>query len=164
MNVSEAVEVEITVNDKPTEDRIAANTLLSEYLREHVHLTGTHRGCETAKCGACTVLLNGEVVKSCNLLAAQAHGQRVTTVEGLADGRNLHPVQQAYWDHHGLQCGYCTPGFVLSTVALLRENDDPSVDAIREHLTGNLCRCTGYTKIIESVQESAIALREGGYE
>jgi carbon-monoxide dehydrogenase small subunit len=149
------VRIETTINDREVERTVGAGTLLTSMLREEEYLTGTHRGCETGKCGACTVLVDGDPVKSCNMLAAQVDGSEVTTAEGLADGEDLHPVQSAFWETHGLQCGYCTPGFVVSSAALLRENPDPDVSEIREHLAGNVCRCTGYTKIIESVQNAA---------
>lgn len=155
--------VTITVNDDETTETVPARTLLSEYLRDYRYLTGTHRGCETAKCGACTVLLDGDAVKSCNVLAAQADGHAVTTVEGLA-GDDLSPVQSAFWETHGLQCGYCTPGMVMSATALLRANPDPTDDEIRSALAGNLCRCTGYTKIVESVHEAADRRREAADE
>lgn len=155
MSATEQVTVELTLNGRTVEKTIPARTLLSEFLREETNLTGTHRGCETAKCGACTVLIDGEPVKSCNMLAAQIDGTEVTTVEGVADGNELHPVQEALWEEHGMQCGYCTPGFVMSAIALLEENSDPTVSEIREALSGNICRCTGYTKIIESVQRAA---------
>ncbi len=153
--------VSVTVNGTEHESTVSPPTLLSEYLREHLHLTGTHRGCETAKCGACTVLLDGEPVKSCNILAAQIDGSEILTVEGLGDGKSLHPVQDAFWDCHGMQCGYCTPGFVMAAVALLNENPDPSDDEVRSALAGNICRCTGYTKIVESVQEAGKRMQEG---
>lgn len=149
------VPLEATVNGQTVEKRVAADVLLSEFLREHVALTGTHRGCESGKCGACTVLLDGRAVKSCNLLAAQTDGREVTTVEGLADGTELHPVQQAFWDNHGMQCGFCTPGFVMATVALMESNENPTPTEVREYLAGNICRCTGYTKIVESVLDAA---------
>lgn len=152
---SQQLTVSIEVNGDDTTETIPARTLLSEYLRDYQYLTGTHRGCETAKCGACTVMLDGKAVKSCNVLAAQADGREVTTVEGLADGGELSPVQQSFWDNHGMQCGYCTPGFVVAATALLKENPDPSVNEIRHGLAGNICRCTGYTKIVESVQDAA---------
>ncbi|WP_152042227.1 (2Fe-2S)-binding protein [Salinigranum salinum] len=158
------VTVEATVNGDDRSATVPADTLLSAFLRESLSLTGTHRGCESGKCGACTVLLDGEPVKSCNLLAAQVTERSVTTVEGLTDGTDLHPVQSAFWDTHGLQCGYCTPGFLTSTVALLREEPDPDVETIREWFAGNVCRCTGYTKIVESVQVAAERLREGDGE
>ena len=151
------VEVSLTLNDRSVTRTVEAGTLLSTFIRRELYLTGTHRGCETGRCGACTVLLDDEPVKSCNLLAAQVDGRELTTIEGLADGEDLHPVQQAFWDTHGLQCGYCTPGMVLNSVALLEEEPDPSVGEIRDHLTGNICRCTGYTKIVESVKNAAEA-------
>jgi carbon-monoxide dehydrogenase small subunit len=152
---TDSVTVEATLNDRDVRTTVPAGTLLSGFLREYEYLTGTNRGCETGKCGACTVLVDGDPVKSCNMLAAQVDGRTVTTVEGLADGEELHPVQQAFWDCHGSQCGYCTPGFVVNSVALLEEEPDPSTAEIREHLKGNVCRCTGYTKIVESVDEAA---------
>lgn len=155
MTATDTVTIEVTLNDRSLEKTIPARTLLSEFLRDHEHLTGTHRGCETAKCGACTVLLDGDPVKSCNMLAAQVDGKELTTVEGLMDGSELHPVQEAFWEKHGMQCGFCTPGFVVSSAALLEENEDPTIPEIRDHLSGNICRCTGYTKIIDSVQEAA---------
>ncbi|WP_336000467.1 (2Fe-2S)-binding protein [Halorientalis halophila] len=155
MSGSDTVTIEVTLNDRSLEETVPARTLLSEFLRDHEHLTGTHRGCETAKCGACTVLLDGDPVKSCNMLAAQVDGKELTTVEGLMDGDELHPVQEAFWNEHGMQCGFCTPGFVVSSAALLEEKEDPTIPEIQDHLAGNICRCTGYTKIIESVQEAA---------
>jgi len=160
MSGSETVTIDVTLNGRSLEETVPARTLLSEFLRDHEHLTGTHRGCETAKCGACTVLLDGDPVKSCNMLAAQVDGKELTTVEGLMDGDELHPVQEAFWEEHGMQCGFCTPGFVVSSAALLEENEDPTIPEIRDHLAGNICRCTGYTKIIESVQEAADMQRE----
>ncbi len=153
------IDIELTLNGKEVSQTVEADTLLSSFLRETVFLTGVHRGCESTRCGACTVLLNGEPVKSCNILAVQVDGSEVTTVEGLADpDGSLHPVQQAFWDTHGMQCGYCTPGMVLNAVSLLEENDDPTVTEIQERLSGNICRCTGYTKIIESVKNASAEL------
>ncbi len=154
------VSVDVTVNDTAVETTIPADMLLSEFLRDHVVLTGTHRGCESGKCGACTVLLDGEAIKSCNLLAAQVDGKSVTTVEGLADRSTLHPVQQAFWENHGMQCGFCTPGFLMTTIALLERNEDPTASEVQEALSGNICRCTGYTKIVESVLDAADSLRD----
>lgn len=153
---TDQVTVELKLNDKEVTRTVEAGTLLSGFLREGEFLTGVHRGCESTRCGACTVLLNGEPVKSCNMLAAQVDGEELTTVEGLSgeDG-GLHPVQESFWDTHGLQCGYCTPGMVLNTVSLLEETEDPSVTEIKERLSGNICRCTGYTKIVESVKNAA---------
>jgi carbon-monoxide dehydrogenase small subunit len=150
------VTVDLTLNDQEVTRTVEAGTLLSSFLRDGEFLTGVHRGCESTRCGACTVLLNGEPVKSCNMLAAQVDGEELTTVEGLSgeDG-DLHPVQESFWDTHGLQCGYCTPGMVLNAVSLLEETDDPSVTEIQERISGNICRCTGYTKIIQSVKNAA---------
>lgn len=155
MSATDTITIDVTLNGRSIEETLPARTLLSEFLRDHEHLTGTHRGCETAKCGACTVMLDGDPVKSCNMLAAQVDGKEITTVEGLMDGDELHPVQEAFWEKHGMQCGFCTPGFVVSSAALLEENEDPTIPEIRDHLAGNICRCTGYTKIIDSVQEAA---------
>ena len=153
--------ISLTLNGRDVDETVGAGTLLSTFLREGQFLTGVHRGCESTRCGACTVLLDGEPVKSCNMLAVQVDGHEVTTVEGLTDeDGSLHPVQEAFWDTHGLQCGYCTPGMVLNSVSLLEETDDPSVTEIRERLSGNICRCTGYTKIIQSVRNAAEATDE----
>lgn len=150
------VSIDLTLNGKEISRTVEAGTLLSTFLREGEFMTGVHRGCESTRCGACTVLLDGEPIKSCNMLAVQVDGKELTTVEGLADDDGtLHPVQQAFWDTHGLQCGYCTPGMVLNAVSLLEETDDPSVPEIQERLSGNICRCTGYTKIVESVKNAA---------
>jgi len=150
------VSIDATLNGTDIPRTVGAGTLLSTFLREKEFMTGVHRGCESTRCGACTVLLDGEPVKSCNMLAVQIDGKELQTVEGLADDDGtLHPVQEAFWDTHGLQCGYCTPGMVLNAVSLLEENDDPTVPEIQERLSGNICRCTGYTKIIESVKNAA---------
>ncbi len=148
--------VQLHVNGKPVSLDVAPNTLLVQALREGLHLTGTHVGCDTAQCGACTVLLDGQAVKSCNVLAHQVAGRAVTTIEGLAgEGGALHPMQAAFKDCHGLQCGFCTPGMVMSAVALLQTNPKPSAAEIREGLEGNLCRCTGYHNIVSAVQQAA---------
>jgi aerobic carbon-monoxide dehydrogenase small subunit len=149
------VKVSISVNGTAHEHDVEPRRLLVQYIREEVGLTGTNVGCDTSSCGACTVLLDGESVKSCTLLAAQADGRSVTTIEGLATGATLHPVQQAFHEHHGLQCGYCTPGMVMAAVSLIAEN--PSLDeaAVREGLEGNLCRCTGYHNIVKAVLAAA---------
>ena len=149
----------VTVNGSLSEVDVEPRQLLVYFLREQLGLKGTNVGCDTSSCGACTVLIDGESVKSCTTLAVQADGCDVTTIEGLADGDELHPVQQAFHEQHGLQCGYCTPGFVLATVSLLQENPDPTEDEIRHALEGNLCRCTGYHNIVRSVQAAA---RAGG--
>lgn len=149
------MEISITVNGKPQRHDVEDRTLLVHYLRDHCGLRGTNIGCDTSSCGACTVLLNGESVKSCTVLAAQADGAEVTTIEGLAEGEEMHPVQRAFHKHHGLQCGFCTPGMVLASVSLLRENPRPSEADVRAGLEGNLCRCTGYHNIVEAVLAAA---------
>ena len=152
----------LTVNRKPIEIEIEPHTLLVDLLRGPLALTGTHVGCDTAQCGACTVLVDGRAVKSCSVLALQVQGASVTTVEGLArDDGTLHPVQEAFVACHGLQCGFCTPGMIMAAEALLRHNAHPTVDEIKAALAGNLCRCTGYVKIVESVQAAAGVDRVG---
>jgi aerobic carbon-monoxide dehydrogenase small subunit len=150
--------VSITVNGSVHADDLEPRTLLVHHLRDGVGLTGTNVGCDTSSCGACTVLLDGESVKSCTVLAVQADGCQVTTIEGLAEGDSLHPVQAAFREHHGLQCGFCTPGMVLAAVSLLREHPDPSEAEVREGLEGNLCRCTGYHNIVKAVLAAAGAV------
>jgi carbon-monoxide dehydrogenase small subunit len=147
--------ISLTVNGTRNELEVEPRELLVYVLREQLGLTGTNVGCDTSSCGACTVLLNGESVKSCTLLAVQGDGQELTTIEGLAVNGTLHPVQQAFHEEHGLQCGYCTPGMVMATVSLLAENAHPSEDEIRGALEGNLCRCTGYHNIVKAVQAAA---------
>ncbi len=147
--------VETTVNGVRHEAEVEPRQLLVYFLREQLGLLGAHVGCDTTSCGACTVLLDGESVKSCTVLAIQAHGHDVTTIEGLAQDGELHPVQKAFHEHHGLQCGYCTPGMVMAAVSLLREQPDPSEDEIRKALEGNLCRCTGYVNIVRAVKSAA---------
>ena len=149
--------VRMTVNGAPVEREVEPRTLLVHFLREDLGLTGTNVGCETSLCGACTVLVDGKAIKSCTQLALQAEGCAVTTIEGLATNGQLHPLQQSFWDNHGLQCGYCTPGMILASVALLSGNPHPSEEEIREGLKGNLCRCTGYHNIIKSVKAVAEA-------
>ena len=134
--------------------------LLAHYLREMLGLTGTHVACDTSQCGACTVMLNGRAVKSCTMFAVQADGHDIMTVEGLAQGGTLHPLQQGFWDQHGLQCGYCTPGMLLASYVLLKHNPSPSEAEIREGLSGNLCRCTGYQNIVKAVKQAAEAMRQ----
>ncbi len=153
--------VKLTVNGQQREDDVEPRMLLVHYLRDIAGLTGTHVGCESTLCGACTVLLDGNAVKSCTVLAVQADGSNVTTVEGLAepDG-TLHPVQEGFWEEHGLQCGYCTPGMIMASVDLLSRNANPSEAEIRHALEGNLCRCTGYQHIIKAVQYAANKMRE----
>jgi aerobic carbon-monoxide dehydrogenase small subunit len=147
--------VGLTVNGARREDLVEPRMLLVHYLREVAGLTGTHVGCDTSQCGACTVLLDGRAVKSCSVFAVQAEGSSVTTVEGLAQGGALHPVQQAFWNEHGLQCGFCTPGFIMAAAHLLEQNPSPSDDDIRKGLEGNLCRCTGYANIMRAVRSAA---------
>ena len=149
------MEVTVEVNGQSYSRDVEPRTLLVHFVREHLGLTGTHVGCETTTCGACTVLLDGDAVKSCNVLAVQADGMKVTTVEGLAKGSELHPIQEGFWEEHGLQCGYCTPGFLMATVQLLERNPNPSEDEIRHGLDGNLCRCTGYHNIVKAVKYAA---------
>jgi aerobic carbon-monoxide dehydrogenase small subunit len=154
-----AVEIQLRVNGKPQQGQVEPRLLLVHYLRDVLGLTGTHIGCETTLCGACTVLLDGKAVKSCTVLAVQADGAEVTTIEGLAaqpeSGGQLHPVQEGFWEKHGLQCGYCTPGMIMTSVELLRNNPTPTEAEIRRALAGNLCRCTGYQHIIEAVRYAA---------
>ena len=149
--------VAITVNGAQHEAEVEPRQLLVYFLREQLGLKGTNVGCDTSSCGACTVLLDGESVKSCNVLAAQADGAEVTTIEGLASGDELHPMQQAFHEKHALQCGYCTPGFVMAAVSLLKENPSPTEEEIRVGLEGNLCRCTGYHNIVRAVEAAARA-------
>jgi carbon-monoxide dehydrogenase small subunit len=151
----------LTINNQQREDEVEPRMLLVHYLRDVAGLTGTHVGCETSLCGACTVLLDGNAVKSCTMLAVQADGAKVTTVEGLAHDGQLHPVQEGFWEEHGLQCGYCTPGMIMASVDLLSRNPNPSETEIRHALEGNLCRCTGYQHIIKAVQYTATKMRAG---
>jgi len=150
--------VSMTVNGRKVSREIEGRTLLVEFLREHLGLTGTHVGCDTSQCGACVVHVDGASAKACTLLAAQAEGAEVTTIEGLAGNGELHPVQAAFKEHHGLQCGFCTPGMVMSAADLLKRNPDPSETAVREWLEGNLCRCTGYHNIVKAIRAAARAL------
>ena len=147
--------VTITVNGTKQSHEVEQRTLLVHFIREHAKLTGTNIGCDTSSCGACTVHLDGEAVKSCTILAAQADGGSVTTIEGLAKNGEMHPMQQAFMENHGLQCGYCTPGMVMAAIGLLNENPNPSEDDVRVGLEGNLCRCTGYHNIVKSVLAAA---------
>jgi carbon-monoxide dehydrogenase small subunit len=147
--------VRLTVNGSAHEEDVEPRTLLVSFLRETLGLTGTNVGCDTSSCGACTVLLDGESVKSCTVLAVQADGSEVTTIEGLANGEELHPVQEAFRRNHGLQCGFCTPGMVMASVALLKDNPSPTEEDVRHALEGNLCRCTGYHNIVRAVLDAA---------
>ncbi len=147
--------VTIMVNGESREADVEPRLLLVHLLRETFGLTGTHVGCDTSNCGACTIHLNGQSAKSCTVLAVQADGAEVTTIEGLATGAELHPLQQAFWDQHGLQCGFCTPGMIMQAAWLLEQNADPSETEIREGISGNLCRCTGYVNIVKAIQQAA---------
>jgi carbon-monoxide dehydrogenase small subunit len=156
-----AAPISITVNGIKQDAAVEPRTLLVYFLREHLGLTGTHVGCDTSQCGACTIELNGRAVKSCTVLAVQADGGAVRTIEGLADGTDLHPVQQAFRDKHGLQCGYCTPGMIMTALDLLRQYPDPTDDQIKHALEGNFCRCTGYVNIVASVKWAAALMKQG---
>ncbi len=149
------MKINITVNGANHEDEVEPRTLLVHYLREHLQLTGTNIGCDTSSCGACTVHLNGESVKSCTILAVQADGTKIVTIEGLSKNGEMHPMQQAFMENHGLQCGYCTPGMVMAAIGLLNENPNPTESDVRLGLEGNLCRCTGYHNIVKSVLAAA---------
>jgi aerobic carbon-monoxide dehydrogenase small subunit len=147
--------VSVTVNGDAREAEVEPRTLLVYFLRETLGLTGTNVGCDTSSCGACTVLLDGESVKSCTLLAVQAEGREVTTIEGMATDGEMHPIQDAFHRNHGLQCGYCTPGMIMAAASFLQENPDPTDEQVRESLEGNLCRCTGYQNIVNSILDAA---------
>ncbi len=153
------MQVGLTVNGRPVKVDVEPRTLLVHLIRDNLHLTGTHVGCETSYCGACTVLVDGTTIKSCTMLAVQAEGTEVTTIEGLASDGKLHPVQEGFWERHGLQCGFCTPGMILSAVGLLADNPDPSEDEIRHGIDGNLCRCTGYHNIVRAIEYAAATMR-----
>ena len=149
------MEISLTINGKEVKANIKANTLLSTFIRENLNLTGTHVGCDTSQCGACAIHLNGDAVKSCAILTAQANGAEITTIEGIANGDELHPMQQAFHENHGLQCGYCTPGMVMSSIKLVENNPNISEEEIRKGLEGNICRCTGYHNIVKSIKQAA---------
>jgi carbon-monoxide dehydrogenase small subunit len=152
--------VKVTVNGEVKEADIEPRLLLVHFLRENLNLTGTHIGCDTTSCGACAVMLNGRAVKSCTVFGVQADGGEVTTVEGLASNGALHPIQQAFTEQHGLQCGFCTPGMMISSIALLQQNPNPTEEEIRWGISGNLCRCTGYVNIVKAVQQAAQKMSE----
>jgi carbon-monoxide dehydrogenase small subunit len=156
MNMN-TVNLQLSVNGRQVNTDIDPRTLLVQLIRDQLHLTGTHVGCDTAQCGCCTVHLDGQAVKSCSILAVQAQGKQVTTIEGISQGEALHPVQQAFRECHGLQCGYCTPGMVMSAIHLLKRNPKPTESEVREGLEGNICRCTGYENIVKSVLKAAQA-------
>jgi aerobic carbon-monoxide dehydrogenase small subunit len=147
--------VSMTVNGKVRKAQVEPRLLLVHFLREQLNLTGTHVGCDTSQCGACTVLIDGRSVKSCTVFAVQADGSKITTIEGLAANGELHPMQECFWEEHGLQCGFCTPGMIMSAVNLLADNPQPTEDQIREGISGNFCRCTGYQHIINAIQHAA---------
>jgi len=153
-----AISVSMTVNGKAVSAPVEERTLLVHYLRDHLGLTGTHVGCDTSQCGACVVHVDGKSVKSCTVLAVQAQGAPVTTIEGLAKDGKLHPMQEAFRENHGLQCGFCTPGMVMSALDLVKNNPSPSESEIRHHLEGNICRCTGYHNIVKSIAAGAMAM------
>jgi carbon-monoxide dehydrogenase small subunit len=152
--------ITVAVNGEQHSAEVESRLLLVHFIREHLNLTGTHIGCDTSSCGACTVLVDGVAVKSCTMFAVQADGQSVETIESLAAGGNLHPLQEGFWEKHGLQCGYCTPGMIMAAKALLAKNPEPTEEEIRWGISGNLCRCTGYVKIVEAIQYAAAKLRE----
>ena len=157
------VQIQVRVNGKAVQGQVEPRLLLVHYLRDVLELTGTHIGCETSLCGACTVLLDGKAVKSCTMLAVQADGAEITTIEGMAEssgGKNgLHPLQEGFWEKHGLQCGYCTPGMVMTAAELLDRNSNPTEEEIRHALEGNLCRCTGYQHIVQAIQHAAAKMK-----
>ena len=156
------MKVSLKINGKPVTADVEERTLLVTFLREHLDMTGTHVGCDTSQCGACVVHVDGKSLKSCSVLLAQLEGSDVTTIEGLADGDDLHPMQQAFKNCHGLQCGFCTPGMVMSAVDLVQNNPDPDEAQVRDWLEGNLCRCTGYQNIVKSILEGAKLIRQQG--
>lgn len=156
------MEVSVTVNNKNYVRDVEPRLLLVDLLREELGLTGTNVGCDTSQCGACTVHMNGKAVKSCTVLAVQADGADITTIEGLAQNGDLHPMQQAFWDKHGLQCGYCTPGMIMAAVKLVEQKPDISEEEIRHGLEGNMCRCTGYQNIVAAIQSAASTMAQGG--
>ncbi|MBU8880736.1 (2Fe-2S)-binding protein [Bacillus sp. FJAT-29790] len=156
----ENVKVKVKINGKERSAEVEPRTLLVHYIRDDLGLTGTHIGCDTSQCGACSIMVNGEVVKSCTMLAVQADETEITTVEGLGTIDNLHPIQQSFWEKHGLQCGYCTPGVMIAMVGLLKENPNPSDEEIRVGLEGVICRCTGYQFIVDAVKHAAKLMAE----
>ena len=153
-------DISLTVNGEVVEKQVEARTLLVHFIREQLELTGTHIGCDTTSCGACTVVLNGRPTKSCTVFAVQANGGNLETIESVAAGGKLHPVQEGFWEKHGLQCGYCTPGMIMTAKSLLERNKRPTETEIREGISGNICRCTGYNKIVEAIQYAADKLQE----
>ncbi|MBP8002654.1 MAG: (2Fe-2S)-binding protein [Chloroflexi bacterium] len=156
--------ITVTVNGQAYTQEVDSRLLLVHFIRENLSLTGTHIGCDTTSCGACTVSMNGRTVKSCTVFAVQANGASIETIEGVAQGAQLHPLQEGFWEKHGLQCGYCTPGMIMSAKYLLSKNPNPSEAEIRQAIAGNLCRCTGYNKIVEAIQYAAAKLNESAQE
>lgn len=154
-NILENKTIKININGKDFEENINSNLLLIDFIREKIKLTGSHIGCDTSQCGSCMVLYNDICLKSCSVLAIQMDGAKITTIEGISDGDNLHPMQESFRECHGLQCGFCTPGMIISAIALIKEKPTPSEKDIREHLEGNLCRCTGYENIVKSISAGA---------
>ena len=150
--------ITLTVNGKTVTKDVTPNTLLSTFIRETLHLTGTHIGCDTSQCGACSIHLDGKAIKSCSILAIQADGCEITTIEGISDGDKLHPMQEAFRNNHGLQCGYCTPGMIMSGIKLVENNPNISESEIRKGLEGNICRCTGYNNIVKSISEASVVM------
>ena len=150
--------ITLTVNGKTVTKDVIPNTLLSTFIRETLHLTGTHIGCDTSQCGACSIHLDGKAIKSCSILAIQADGCEITTIEGISDGDKLHPMQEAFRNNHGLQCGYCTPGMIMSGIKLVENNPNISESEIRNGLEGNICRCTGYNNIVKSIAEASVVM------
>tara|TARA_B100000676_G_C17976725_1_gene786596 strand:- start:691 stop:1161 length:471 start_codon:yes stop_codon:yes gene_type:complete len=155
------MKISMKVNGILHENEVEPRTLLVQHLRENLGLTGTNIGCDTSQCGACTIHVNGNAVKACTMLAVQADGENITTIEGLSTNGELHPVQKAFWENHGLQCGYCTPGMIMASVDMLKNNPNPSEEEIRNGLEGNLCRCTGYHNIVKSVKAAADSMKGG---
>ena len=155
------MKVSMRVNGVDHEHDVEPRTLLVQYLRENLRLTGTHVGCDTSQCGACTIHVNGEAVKACTMFAIQADGAEITTIEGLATNGELHPMQKAFWENHGLQCGYCTPGMIMASLDMLKNNPNPTEEEIRHGLEGNFCRCTGYHNIVKSVKAAAESMQGG---
>jgi|TARA_B110000116_G_C16690698_1_gene515074 carbon-monoxide dehydrogenase small subunit len=156
------ISIQITVNDKVIEKDIMPNVLLIDFLREELKLTGSHVGCDTSQCGACMVLYDETAIKACSILVAQLNGKKISTIENLEKDGVLHPMQEAFRNNHGLQCGFCTPGMIISAISLVKENNNPDESTIRKHLEGNLCRCTGYQNIVKSIEEGANKMRELG--
>jgi carbon-monoxide dehydrogenase small subunit len=156
------ISIQITVNDKIIEKNIMPNVLLIDFLREELKLTGSHVGCDTSQCGACMVFYDETAIKACSILVAQLNGKKISTIENLEKDGVLHPMQEAFRNNHGLQCGFCTPGMIISAISLVKENNNPDESTIRKHLEGNLCRCTGYQNIVKSIEEGANKMRELG--